>query len=74
MKIMTTDNKPEKNIAESKDLANKSNWDILLYLYILIRQNRKWWLLPFLAVLAFLSIFVGVSGNRAILPAIYALF
>lgn len=47
---------------------------MFLPLYDLMRHNKKWWLLPFLAVLAFLFIFVGLSGNRVILPAIYALF
>jgi len=52
----------------------KSNMDLLLYLFILIRENKKWWLLPLLIILAFLSLFVSLTGNQSILPAIYALF
>ena len=71
---MTPANEHEKRPIDGKDPGKISNRDILLYLYIQIRQHRKWWLLPFLIVLAFLSIFVSLSGNHAILPAIYALF
>lgn len=57
-------------------LPNKvqSNLEILKYLLTLIIQNKKWWLLPPLIVLAFLSLFVSLSGKNSILPAIYALF
>ena len=62
-----TDKKPgKKNI--------KNNWDLIIYLYILIKTNKKWWLLPMLIVLAFLGIFISLTGNASILPAIYALF
>ena len=71
---MAQENEQKKIPDKGGDLQNRSNRDILLYLYVLIRQNKKWWLLPFLVVLAFLSIFVSLSGNQAVLPAIYALF
>lgn len=52
----------------------KNNADLLLYLLVRIKTTGKWWLLPLLIVLAFLSIFVSLTGNTAVLPAIYALF
>jgi len=52
----------------------KSNKDLLIQLFILIKENKKWWLLPLLLVLVFLSLFVSLTGNQSILPAIYALF
>ena len=52
----------------------KSNWDLLLLLFAMIKNSRKWWLLPLLAILAFLGIFVTLTGNQSVLPAIYALF
>ncbi len=52
----------------------KNNKDLLIELYVLIRENKKWWLLPLLFVLAFLGLFVSLTGNQSILPAIYALF
>lgn len=52
----------------------KTNREILWEIFMLIRINRKWWLLPFFIVLALLSLFCGLAGNQTILPAIYALF
>ncbi len=52
----------------------KSNIKLLTELFILIKTHKKWWLLPLLFVLAFLSLFISLSGNQSILPAIYALF
>jgi len=52
----------------------KSNWDLLVLLFLKIKQARKWWLLPFLLLLAFLGLFVSLTGNQSVLPAIYALF
>jgi len=61
-----------------KDLKTKrwikTNLDVLIALYIMIKTNKKWWLLPLLLVLAFLGLFVSLTGNQSILPAIYALF
>ncbi len=59
---------------EKKLPAFENNRDLLLFLYVLIKQNRKWWLLPFLFVLGILSLFVSLTGNTSLLPAIYALF
>ena len=52
----------------------KSNFELLKELLLLIMINKKWWLLPLLLILAFLSLFVSLTGNQSILPAIYALF
>ncbi|MEW6203222.1 MAG: DUF5989 family protein [bacterium] len=59
---------------EQKVPTINSNRDLLLYMYLQIKMNRKWWLLPLLAVLGFLGLFVSLTGNASILPAIYALF
>jgi len=63
----------EENNEERKPKI-KSNIDLLIYLFVLIKSNKKYWLLPLLFVLAFLSLFVSLTGNHSILPAIYALF
>jgi len=51
-----------------------NNTKLLISLFVLIKENRKWFLLPLLLVLALLGIFVSLTGNQSILPAIYALF
>ena len=66
------DNQPDQSGRELPKF--KSNRDLILFLLVLIKENRKWWLLPILLALAFLSLFVSLTGNTAILPAIYALF
>lgn len=63
-----------ENRKEEKKLKKFSSKELLLKMFILIVQTRKWWLLPFLFILALLSIFFSISGNHSILPAIYALF
>jgi hypothetical protein len=52
----------------------KNNRELLFFLLVLIRENRKWWLLPLWLVLALLGLFIGLTGNTSLLPAIYALF
>lgn len=67
--------KPEKPRRSGRQLPKfESNRDLLLFLLILIKENKKWWLLPWILVLAILGLFVGLTGNQSILPAIYALF
>lgn len=69
MRDLEKKDRPKKNKGRFK-----SNWDIIIALFIMIKQNKKWWLLPFLLMLAFLSLFVTLTGDHSILPAIYALF
>ena len=66
---------PDTNNPEQNEIPKiNSNRDLLLYMFVQIKMNRKWYLLPLLAVLGFLGLFVGLTGNTSILPAIYALF
>lgn len=58
----------------NKKLALRKNTEILWQIFILIKEYKKWWLLPLLFILIVLSLFVSLSGNQSILPAIYALF
>lgn len=63
---------PEKN--DESLPSFKNNRELLLFLFVLIKENKKWWLLPMLLVLGVLGVFVSLTGNTSILPAIYALF
>ena len=69
-------NEDQKNSLKSKlkKTPITSNKDLLLQLFFLIIATKKFWLLPLLLVLAFLGMFVSLTGNTSILPAIYALF
>lgn len=57
-----------------KQSAFQTNKDIIIKLFVLIKTTKKWWLLPMLLVLAVLGLFVSLTGNHSVLPAIYALF
>lgn len=70
MSPMEQGKKEKKPSGAEKD----STWDILLSLFVMIKTSGKWWLLPLLIFLAFLSIFVRLSTSSSVLPAIYALF
>ncbi|MCF7907351.1 MAG: DUF5989 family protein [Candidatus Omnitrophica bacterium] len=52
----------------------KQNKEILWQIFFLIKENKKWWLLPIFLVLVILGLFVSLTGNQSILPAVYALF
>ncbi|MBL7197055.1 MAG: hypothetical protein ISS47_03035 [Candidatus Omnitrophica bacterium] len=52
----------------------KNDKEILIQIFILIKETRKWWLLPLFIILIFLSLFISLTGNQSILPAIYTLF
>lgn len=73
-KFKMDNSKYSKRKSKNKISRIKSNFELLMVLFILIKNNKKWWLLPLLIVLAFLSLFVTLSGNQSVLPAIYALF
>ena len=52
----------------------KENTSMLVEIFVLIKKNKKWWLIPIYLVLAFLSLFITLFGGGGVLPAIYALF
>ena len=75
---MTKDNNEQlKKEIESK-IKNKSrirqNYEIIKLLFKYIMENEKWWLIPFLIVLAFFGIFISFVGNSSVMPILYVLF
>ncbi len=59
---------------KKKIKSPKNDREILWQLFLLIKETKKWWLLPLFLILLFLSLFVSLTGNHSILPAIYVLF
>lgn len=43
----------------------------LLWTFIKIKESRRWWLFPLWVLLAVLALVLFLSGNGALLPAIY---
>jgi hypothetical protein len=64
----------KKVSTRQKESRLNKNKEVLWQIFILIMENKKWWLLPLFFLLLFLSLFVSLTGNQSILPAIYALF
>lgn len=52
----------------------KENSEIMKEIFQLLKNNKKWWLMPFFFVLFVMSLFAVLVGGNSILPAIYALF
>jgi hypothetical protein len=52
----------------------KENHSVMRDIFQLLKENKKWWLLPFFIVLFLVSLFGVLVGGSSILPAIYALF
>ena len=69
-KSLLVKNEPEKSLEElNEQPAMPLYREFLLFL----RQNKKWWLIPILLVLALMGLLVALSGSAAA-PFIYPLF
>jgi hypothetical protein len=60
----------EKDIAE---LASEKRQSLVREFAEFLNQNKKWWLLPILAVMFLLGLLVFLSGSGAA-PFVYTLF
>ncbi len=66
---MSKKKKPNKTLQRIR-----KNNQLIVQLFQMIVETKKWWLLPILFVLAILSLFAALTGSSSVLPAIYALF
>lgn len=75
---MSKDNSEQIKKKIEKEVKNKSeinqNNKIIKLLFEYIMENKKWWLIPFLIVLAFFGIFISFVGNSSVMPILYVLF
>ncbi|HZX11905.1 MAG TPA: DUF5989 family protein [Candidatus Nanoarchaeia archaeon] len=39
-----------------------------------MKENKKWWLLPIVLLLALVGVLIVFSGSSAVSPFVYALF
>ncbi len=65
----------EPSTSEGFEKAAEQHGDASLpaELWLFLRENKKWWLLPILAVLLLFGLLVVLSGTGAA-PFIYTLF
>ena len=64
---------PEKQEAAASTLP-RTTPAFLIWLLKRILQQKKWWLFPVWILLAALGLTLFLSGNGALLPAIYLAF
>ncbi len=48
--------------------------EFLKDIYGLIKERKKWWLMPIVIVLMLIAILITLSGSSAIAPFIYTIF
>lgn len=53
--------------------AGRVSESLLGELWLFLRDNKKWWLLPIILVLLFLGVLIMLSGSAAA-PFVYTLF
>jgi len=52
----------------------RQNYEVIKLLFKFIMENKKWWLIPFVLILALFGLFVSFVGNSSVMPLLYALF
>ncbi len=52
----------------------KGRFELLRDIVTLLRERRKWWLLPVIIFLAVFGILLVLTGSSAVAPFIYTLF
>ncbi|MCK5584093.1 MAG: hypothetical protein KAI33_09885 [Elusimicrobiales bacterium] len=48
--------------------------EFLKDIYGLIKERKKWWLMPVIIVLMLIAVLITLSGTSAIAPFIYTIF
>jgi len=61
---------PEKSLEE---LNQEPELPLHLEFILFLKENKKWWLIPIVLVLALMGLLVALSGS-AVAPFIYPLF
>jgi hypothetical protein len=62
--------KPDKSLEE---LNEEPVLPLHKEFFLFLKENKKWWLIPILLVLALMGVLVALSGS-AVAPFIYPLF
>ncbi len=65
--------KPDAAEDFEKAAARRGDTSLLVELWQFLRENKKWWLLPIVAVLLLFGLLVVLSGTGAA-PFLYTLF
>ena len=67
-------NDAKKTNEDLKNEVPRTTGAFLKFVYVTIMTKKKYWLLPFWCLLAAVALILFLSGNGALLPAIYVAF
>ncbi|MBU1627709.1 hypothetical protein KKB18_10110 [bacterium] len=60
---------------ENSEEKNSEELGLWKEIFILMKEKKKWWILPIVIVIGFLCLFILLTGGQtALLPWIYANF
>ena len=51
-----------------------SMWRVFKEFLLFLRQEKKWWLIPFVVLLMLLGLFLALAPTSPLAPFIYSLF
>jgi len=55
-------------------MSLRTHFEIFKDVWSLLRERKKWWLLPIIVFLVVFGVLVVISGSSAVAPFIYTLF
>ena len=48
--------------------------EFLKDLWLFLKERKKWWLLPLIALIVLIAVFIVMGSSTALAPFIYSLF
>jgi hypothetical protein len=58
-------------IADKRIISIDNMWQLCKEFFLFLRQEKKWWLIPLLVILALLGALLVLSTNPALAPFMY---
>jgi hypothetical protein len=62
------------SLEKSEEAPPATTWGFLVFVFKAVIKKKKYWLLPFWILLLAIAITLFLTGNGALLPAIYLAF
>lgn len=70
---MRPEEKPKKPKGEFEAASREKQLSLVAEFWLFIRENKKWWMIPILVVLALFGVLVMLASSGAA-PFIYTIF
>ncbi len=59
---------------EARKKAKGRKFSILAEFFVFLKENKRWWLIPIIAIFLLLGVLIAISSQTAWAPFIYTLF